>query len=61
MNAYAMLAVLAQESDGLTFTDVVGNLPSDPAAIFVYILLIGSGVLIWLGSRNKNDAQRGSK
>lgn len=61
MNAYATLAVLAQESDGVSFSELMGNVPMDPAAIFVYLLLIASGVLIWMGSRKNGGAEGGSK
>jgi len=59
MNTIASLAVLAQASDGLTFSDVVADVPHDPASIFVYVLLIVSGVLIWRGSRKKGGTERG--
>lgn len=47
-----LLLLQAQGSDGLSFSEVLANIPRDPLSIFVYLALIGSGVLIYLGSRS---------
>lgn len=35
---------------------IIENIPTDPASIFVYLLLIGSGILIFRGSRGKKKS-----
>lgn len=48
----ALLALQAQGSDGLSFSEILANIPRDPLSILVYLALIGSGVLVYLGSRS---------
>lgn len=48
------VAILVQ-GDGLTWTEVVAQVPHDPAAIFIYLLLFASGVAIWLSGRGKKQ------
>lgn len=52
----AVLLLQAQGSDGLSFSEILGSIPRDPLSIFVYLALIGSGVLIYLGSRSGGKA-----
>jgi hypothetical protein len=49
------LSLQAQGSDGLSFSEVLANIPMDPLSIFVYLALIGSGILIYLGSRSGGE------
>ena len=36
--------------EGLTFSEVLDTLPTDPASIFTILLLVGSlGLVIWFG------------
>lgn len=49
---FAIAAAILQ--DGLTLNEVVQNLPNDPAAIIVYVLIIAFGAFIWHGSRQKS-------
>ena len=53
MTHHALMATLVLHQEGLTFHEVIQNIPTDPASVFVYLLLAGSGVLIWMGSRKK--------
>jgi hypothetical protein len=45
---YSIAAVL---QDGLTFREVVRNLPHDGPALFVYLLIILFVGFVWHGSR----------
>lgn len=41
--------------DGLTFGEMIANLPHDPASIFVFVLLIVTfGTILWIGRGSKN-------
>lgn len=44
----------ALQDDGLTFGDVLRNLPHDAGALVVYGLVIAFVGFIWHGSRQKN-------
>ena len=49
---HLLLAVLAQSAgdDGVTFHDILSNVPTDGATIFTLLLLIGSiGLAAWFG------------
>lgn len=35
---------------------IIENIPTDPASIFIYLLLIASTVLVVRGSRNKKKS-----
>ena len=48
-----MLSTMFSLQEGLSFQKVLHNIPSDPASVFVYLLLAGSIFLIVLGSRKK--------
>lgn len=50
-------AVLVQE-DGLTIGEVIADIPHDAAAVFLYLLMAASIILIWRGHRaaRRNDA-----
>lgn len=50
--AITTLLLQAQAPEGITFGEIVANIPRDPLSILVYLALIGSGVLIYLGSRS---------
>lgn len=43
------------QDDGLTFNEVLQNLPHDPAALVVYVLLLAFVGMIWHGSRQKTQ------
>lgn len=47
------VALQAAEESGLTFRDVFADIPHDIPAIVVYVLLLGSGWLIWRANRGK--------
>jgi hypothetical protein len=50
--ARASLAAIAQTTpdEGLTFSEVLSELPTDPASIFTILLLAGSFALVlWFG------------
>jgi hypothetical protein len=40
--------------DGLTFGDVVRDLPHDAGALVVYVLMLGFIGFIWYGSRRRS-------
>lgn len=47
--AYAAAAQTATE-EGLTFSEIVSDLPTDPASITTILLFLGSvGLVIWFG------------
>lgn len=47
--------LLIQAADGgLTLKEIVSDIPHDAAAIFVYLLLIGSVALVWKTGRAKS-------
>ena len=50
----AMLLNLFYVQETLTFHRIIENIPRNPAAIFVYLLLAVSIGLIVMGSRKKN-------
>jgi len=50
--ALASLAALAQTTpdEGLTFSAILSELPTDPATIFTILLLVGSiALVLWFG------------
>ncbi|HUF76355.1 MAG TPA: hypothetical protein VMM35_08755, partial [Longimicrobiales bacterium] len=52
ISALASAAALAQTGPdgGLTFGEVLGAIPTDPASIFTVLLLVGSvGLVLWFG------------
>jgi len=53
MNAMLLNILAVQES--LTFHRIIENIPRNPAAIFVYLLLAVSIGLIVMGSRKKGN------
>lgn len=43
-----IVALLQVADDGLTFREVLANIPTDPASVFVYLLLaVSLGVIAW--------------
>lgn len=53
-----VIAALALQSDGLTLRDYLADIPRDPAAIFMYLLLLTAVGLIVLGSRRRGPGDR---
>lgn len=51
---------LALQDDGSTWTRILADVPHDAAAIFVYLLIVASGVAIYLGSRGGKGDDRTS-
>ena len=52
ISALAPTAALLQATadDGLTFSDMLAAVPTDPASIFTILLLVGSvGLVLWFG------------
>jgi hypothetical protein len=48
------------DSGGLTFGEVLANIPHDPASIFVYVLLVAVGlVLARIGRARPSDPPAG--
>lgn len=46
-------AVQSNPDDGLTLAEIFENLPSDPASIFVLLLLVGCvAAVVWFGGRS---------
>ena len=48
-----LAAVVQSAEDGLTFRDVIADIPHDVPALVVYAMLMGSGWLIWKANRGK--------
>jgi len=47
------IMALPAVQDGLTFRGILGKIPSDPASVFVYVLLlVVVGWVVW-GSRKR--------
>lgn len=43
-----VVASLQVAAEGLTFREVLANVPTDPASVFVYLLLaVSLGVIAW--------------
>ena len=60
MHALLMAAQAASGDDGLTFAEVVANVPHDPAAVFTYILLVVTfGSIFWVGRPRKAGPPEG--
>jgi hypothetical protein len=55
----AVIVLALQESEGLTFGEVLSSIPRDPAAIVVYVMLIGSAYAIWKYGRGSGGASGG--
>lgn len=52
MSTPTNVAAVAQSTsdDGLTIAEIIADLPTDPASIFVVLLLMASGALVlWAG------------
>jgi hypothetical protein len=47
-------------TDGLTLRTIVSEIPTDPAAVFVYLLLAGSILLIWVANHPRGGSGTGS-
>jgi hypothetical protein len=61
MRLNAGVIVLAlQESEGLTFEEVLSSIPRDPAAIVVYAMLIGAAYAIWKYGRGSGGPSGGN-
>lgn len=48
---FALIALI--QDDGLTFHEVLSDIPHDAAAIFVYLLVAIFVFFIWWGSRSR--------
>lgn len=56
MSITSITAVALQAAaGGLTFRNMLADIPHDAPAIVVYVLLLGSGWLIWRANRGKKD------
>jgi hypothetical protein len=61
MNTLAFPVTLqAQDAEGLTFSEMFANVPTDPASIFVYVLVILSIYFVWRGSRGSHGPGPGA-
>lgn len=50
MNALLAVVQSSSDSDGLSFAEILSNLPRDPASIFALLLLAGAvGAILWVG------------
>lgn len=49
----SMLSYVQSAGGGLTLSEVLSDIPHDPAAIVVYLMLAGSVLLIWRSGRTK--------
>jgi hypothetical protein len=49
----AVFATLALQDSGLTFSEVIRDIPHDGASIVVYSMIGAFIVLVWRGSRKK--------
>lgn len=45
------LAMLAGEGSGLTWQQVLQDIPHDAGAIIVYLMIVGFGFMLWYGNR----------
>jgi hypothetical protein len=54
-----LTAALQSSDDGLTMAEIISDLPTDPAAIFTLVLVIGAvALVIWSGRGPKNKGGR---
>lgn len=52
------LMSIVRLQDGLTFSEVLDNLPTDPASLVVLALVAGAVALVVWGSRKKGGPSR---
>lgn len=55
MYSLLSLCVLVQSTadEGLTFDEILSDIPTDPASVFTILLLVGSvGAVLWFGNRS---------
>lgn len=55
MTSISLQTPPAPRAEGLDLAHVLATIPHDPAAIIAYLFIIGSVVIIWIGSRRKDD------
>lgn len=48
----SFLAIAVLQDDGLTFREVIQNIPHDGPAVVIYLMLALFAGFIWWGSRN---------
>lgn len=49
--------IAARSPDGLTWTEVLAQVPHDGRAIFAYLLLAGFAYVVWRGSRGDSGSR----
>jgi hypothetical protein len=54
----AITLMLVQGSDGLTAGEILTGIPTSPAALVVYALVIGASFLIWKYGRSGGGSGR---
>jgi hypothetical protein len=52
-----LVVTILNQDDGLTFREVIQNIPHDGPAIVVYVLLLIFAALVWMGSRPSASQQ----
>lgn len=58
---FAAVQALTSPEDGLTFSEVVANVPHDPVSIFTYLLLIVTyGGIFWIGRHRRPGGTAGA-
>lgn len=60
MTVMSLLAQGAPPEGGITLRELIENVPTDPAALFVYALVIAAAFLVWKGSRRGPVRPRGA-
>jgi hypothetical protein len=50
------IRALLQESEGLTFSKLLQDIPHDLPALVVYVLIAAFAGMIWLGNRSKRGS-----
>ena len=68
MSTYSILTALAAPAaaqaadEGLSFGEILSDLPTDPASIFTVLLLVGSLLLVlWFGRPKGGKGDKGGK
>lgn len=55
----SILAIAVLQDEGLTFREVLQNIPHDGPAVVIYLMLAVFAGLIWWGSRNSGGTPSG--
>jgi hypothetical protein len=53
MSIFSLLAQASPAEGGFSFEQMLRDIPTDPASVFVYVLILASVAVIWRGNRRR--------